>query len=246
MLTIEDGPHAASGKYRVESIESRIHQLLRVGCHDLCTPLAAIRMHVQRALLTLQAGQQMSPEQLIELLKRVDRIAGDGARLVEDVLAVERLEKLTPELVPEIDLETILASTVSMHAEALRRANCEILVERARDFERVRGHWHAGAAKSLFSNLLQNVARHAAGATVRVSFARSGQGVHIRFADNGPGLPSPFPALRSGSTKPRPTIDESHGLGIWIIHQAVAELGGDINMRNRPEGGLDCDIWLPL
>lgn len=245
-FTMEHGPNAPSEAYRSESVDSRIHELLRVACHDLCTPLAAIRMHVQRALLSVRAGDQLPTERLIDLLRRVDRIAGDGARLVEDVLAVERVERRPPELEPEVDLEEVLAATVSMHSEALRRAGCEIMVERARDLERVLGRWNIGAVKSLFSNLLQNVSRHAAGATLRVTFARSGRGLQVRFADNGPGLPTSFPALRSGNRAPLATLDESHGLGVWIIHQAVAELGGDINMRNRPEGGLDCEIWLPI
>lgn len=240
-------PGASSSKLTSgEDPDRRAHALLRIACHDLCTPLSAIQMHVQSVLWKARRGEDLTTERLFDVLVRLERLATEGARLVHDVLAVEYLESHAGEVESEADLEEALTAAVSLHAEALRRAGCDLCIEKEATVERIRGRWNQRALKSVFSNLLQNVTRYAGGAPVRIHLARFGARARIRFSDGGPGLPprrlmSPEdPSSRSRAPQ------ESHGLGIWIIHRAVAELGGQVEMRNGADGGLMCEIWLPL
>jgi signal transduction histidine kinase len=227
-----------------EDPDGRAHSLLRIACHDLCTPLSAIQMHVQSVLLKARRGDELQVDRLIDVFVRLERLAGDGARLVDDVLAVGRLETRTPEPEIETDLEEVLAATILMHAEALRRAACDIFVEKENAADRIRGHWNRRILMSILSNLLQNVCRYASGAPVRICLSRCDSRARILIADGGPGLPGQSP-LSGEKTPPPEALKESHGLGIWIIHRSVAELGGKIEMRNGNSGGLVCDIWLP-
>jgi len=220
--------------------------LLRIACHDLCTPLSAIQMHVQRVLWKARRGEDLTTERLLDVLVRLEHLAGEGARLVDDVLAVEHPDSRAGEVESEADLEEALTAAISLHAEALRRAGCDLSIEKESAVERIRGRWNRRALKSVFSNLLQNVIRYAAGAPVKIHLVRFSARVRIRFSDGGPGLP-PKALMSPNDTSPRShAVQESHGLGIWIIHRAIAELGGQIEMRNGAQGGLMCEIWLPL
>jgi len=202
-------------------------------------------MHVQSVLLKARRGDDLDVDRLIDVFVRLERLAGEGARLVDDVLAVGRLESRARETEAEVDVEEVLASTIPLHAEALRRAGCDIFVEKENAPDRIRGHWNRRTLVSILSNLLQNVCRYASGAPVRICLSRCGSRARILIADGGPGLPSLSPT--SGEETPPPeALKESHGLGIWIIHRSVAELGGQVEMRNAEQGGLICEIWLPI
>jgi two-component system sensor histidine kinase BasS len=197
-------------------------------------------------------GEELERDWLTGLMQRLDRIAREGARMVNDVLAIERLGRRPAESDVEVSIEEILAATIPLHAEALRRAGCDLFIERDPSTEAVRGRWDGTTLRSLLSNLLQNVARHAAGAPVRIHLSRSSELFRIRISDGGPGLPeqkTTAPDARTSSEPAPPMgpdLEHGHGLGMWIIHQAVADLGGQITMHNGPKGGLLCEIWLPL
>ena len=229
-----------------EEPDRRAHALLRIACHDLLTPLSAIQMHVQSVLWKARRGEDLTTERLFDVMVRLERLAGEGARLVDDVLAVEHLEGRAGEVETEADLEEALTAAISLHSEALRRAGCDLCIENENTVERIRGRWNRRALKSVFSNLLQNVTRYAAGAPVKIHLARFGARVRIRFSDGGPGLPPRALTSPKDKSSRSPALQESHGLGIWIIHRAVAELDGQVEMRNGAGGGLMCEIWLPL
>ncbi|HET6150406.1 MAG TPA: HAMP domain-containing sensor histidine kinase [Polyangia bacterium] len=203
-------------------------------------------MHVQSVLWKARRGEDLTTERLLDVMVRLERLAGEGARLVDEVLGVERLDSRARQVESEADLEEVLTATISLHAEALRRAGCDLCIEKEEGVDRIRGRWNRRALKSVFSNLLQNVSRYAAGAPVKIHLARFGARARIRFSDGGPGLP-PQVLMSPDDTSARShPLGASHGLGIWIIHRAVAELDGQVEMRNGPGGGLMCEIWLPL
>jgi signal transduction histidine kinase len=209
-------------------------------------------MQARSAIRQLLRGEDLDRDWLTSLMQRLDRIAGEGGRMVNDVLAIERLARRPADGDVEVSVEEILAATIPLHAEALRRAGCDLFIERDPSTETVRGRWNGTSLRSLFSNLLQNVARHAAGAPVRIGLSRSSDVFQIRISDGGPGLPeqkTTTPAVMTSSEPATPAgldLEHGHGLGMWIIHQAVADLGGQIAMHNSSKGGLMCEILLPL
>jgi len=222
--------------------ERRARELLWMAAHDLSAPLAAIRMH---ASVRERAG--LCAEDARAALARVERLAASAQRLVDDVLAVERLEEQPrgAGAAEVVDAEQILGDVVAMQAAALERAGCSIFVTRRDELGRVLGRWRACSLERLFGNLIQNVIRHAPGAPIEVSFARRDDQLQIRFADGGPGLPPDargVPRAFAETSAP----ESGHGLGLWIVYRLVAEMGGAIAMESRAGKGLSFDIRLPF
>jgi C4-dicarboxylate-specific signal transduction histidine kinase len=69
------------------------------------------------------------------------------------------------------------------------------------------------------------------------------QGVCLSVADTGPGVPT---ELMHQLFEPFVTRKaEGTGLGLWISRNLVERYGGDIVVKNRPEGGAELTVQLP-
>lgn len=216
-------------------------ELLLMACHDVCAPLSAIRLSAQSLRFRIAGGAVLTEERLCEVLERVEQLSDDAARLMSDLLRLERRPPRREESSFDVDLEDALATAISFHAEALRRARCTVVVMREEGLPRVRGRWARPLLESVFSNLLQNVGRHAAGAHVTIDLRRVGGEALIRVSDNGSdngshGGPGPDAGAKS----------QGHGLGMWIIRRAVSELGGRVSIDARAGAGLSVEIALKV
>jgi signal transduction histidine kinase len=85
------------------------------------------------------------------------------------------------------------------------------------------------AAYRIVEEGLANVARHAQARTATVRFALAG-GLEIEVADDGAGLP----------------LERRAGVGLLSMRERAAELGGELRIEPRPEGGTRVWARLPL
>jgi signal transduction histidine kinase len=219
-----------------------------MAAHDLSTPLAAIRL-LLHAREQQHRRRPLTGDEWMAALARVDRLVQNAQVMIDDVLAVERLKQQplatrAPQAL--VDAERILASVISMQSAALERAGCSIFVKRRDDMPRVCGRWNQVSLERLFSNLIQNVVRHAPGAPIEVSFARWDDHLQIHFADGGPGLPFEERAAPAKAFSETSSGEDGHGLGLWIVYRTVAEMQGEITMQSRAGKGLAFDIRLPV
>ncbi len=95
-------------------------------------------------------------------------------------------------------------------------------------------------------NILDNALRAAAagGGHVVVRLRREPGLAHLSVLDDGPGVrPENLPRIFDPYFS---THDTGTGLGLPIARRVVEEHGGTIAARNRPEGGLEVALTLPL
>lgn len=85
--------------------------------------------------------------------------------------------------------------------------------------------------------------------TVRVTAIEDGADCVLRVSDEGPGIP---PAIRERifdpffSTKDRTMKTGGMGIGLALVRQSVQAVGGHITVHDRPMGGTEFEVRLPM
>jgi len=103
------------------------------------------------------------------------------------------------------------------------------------------------ALRRCLTNLIDNAIRYGEGATVKLEDAADR--LSIRVLDDGPGIPEEEleqafePFFRAEASRSRDT--GGTGLGLGIARNIARAHGGDLVLRNRPEGGLEALLTLP-
>lgn len=99
-------------------------------------------------------------------------------------------------------------------------------------------------------NLVQNaVDVSPPGATITVQATQEGDHCVLRVGDEGPGIP---PAIRERifepffSTKDRTMKTGGMGIGLALVRQSVLAIGGQILVHDRPAGGTEFEVRLPM
>ena len=98
----------------------------------------------------------------------------------------------------------------------------------------------------VLKNLVQNAvdAMGESGGTLAVETVAEADGVRIEIRDEGPGFSQD--ALRRWTEPYFTTRSTGTGLGTAIAHRIVAEHGGALEARNRPDGGAEVTVRIPL
>jgi len=96
-------------------------------------------------------------------------------------------------------------------------------------------------------NLLENAIKYSAeGSPVDVEVAATGEAYRICVMDRGPGVPeAQLAEVLEPFTRLHPESIEGVGLGLSIVVRALEEVGGQLELKNREEGGLSACIFLP-
>jgi signal transduction histidine kinase len=103
------------------------------------------------------------------------------------------------------------------------------------------------AMRRALSNLVENAAKY--GKEARVSLNESVRDILIEIDDDGPGIPED---QQAEAFKPFHRLEKSRnretggtGLGLTVARTIIRGHGGNITLRNRPEGGLRAEVTLP-
>ncbi len=204
----------------------RTKMLATVG-HDLRTPITTMRLRAEfiddeetrtRILASLEEMQQMA----------------------EGALAFAREEAIT-EPTMTVDLNALVQTVCSDLADMDRDVNYE-------EIGRLLYRCRPNSMKRAVRNLVENAVIH--GKSARVLLNGPGPEVWITVEDQGPGIPEEnmahvfMPFVRLDESRGQET--GGIGLGLAIARSIVRGHGGDIQIKNRNEGGLSATIQLPV
>lgn len=95
-------------------------------------------------------------------------------------------------------------------------------------------------------NLIENSITHNDSTEPRVSITletRDGR-CCVRVEDNGPGLPEPERRVLQSGTET--DLQHSSGVGLWIVHWCIDELGGDIQFAAGKPTGTVVTLEIPI
>lgn len=207
-------------------ISDRTRMLAALG-HDLRSPITALRLRAE-----------MVDDD--ETRERMTATLDEMQDMVETTLAYAR-GVTTDEPAQPIELGPLLSDLVAEVSETGALVRLEPIPDVTMRLRRT-------PIRRAFRNILENAQRYGGGATVRLNL--DGPVVRIVVSDNGPGIaPDAIehvfdPFVRLESSRSRET--GGTGLGLSIARSILRVHGGDVTLANRPEGGLDAVIVLPV
>src|SRR6185436_11507110 len=157
----------ATAAERARAIRTREH-FISIASHELRSPLAPVRLQVQRLLRGLRKNNGVMPaETLVEALEVIDRQVERLTGLLEDVLDLTRLRLGRLPLVPvDMDLGVLVDEVVETVREPFAQAGCALRVERK---GLLLGRWDRGRLAQVVTNLLSNALKYGGGAAVDIT-----------------------------------------------------------------------------
>ena len=209
------------------------------AAHELRTPLAAVKIQTQVALLS------SDPEMRNHALQKIEAGVDRASRLVDQLLRLARLDPLTalPQAMP-VNLLELAEETVAAIQDSPLNHDHEIRIENAVDRPEVYGDRDLLAVA--LRNLLDNAARYTpAGGTITLSIS-SKRGLELNVRDNGPGVPAgELDRLTERFFRAAGGKSEGSGLGLAIVSR-IAELhGARLSLANAPGGGFIAGLAWP-
>lgn len=229
--------------------EARMRRFVADASHELRTPLATIRGYGE----LYRMGALTTTDQVDDTMRRVEQSATRMGTLVEDLLALARLDEGRPMSTGPVDLTVLAADAVSdLHALDPSRATRLVpLVEGAPSGPCV-VVGEESRLRQVLANLVGNAVQHTPPGTpveIAVGHLPTGEGA-IEVRDHGPGI-DPEHAARVFERFYR--VDASRGrdsggagLGMAIVAAIVDAHDGSVRLAQTPGGGTTVQIALPV
>lgn len=201
-------------------------QTVAAIAHDLRTPLTRLRFRAEQAPDAVR-----------------DRMASDIEEM--DALIGQAMAFVRGEARPEAREALDLAALAQDCARGFAETGAAVAFEGGAALS-VTGD--TAALRRALCNLIGNAVKYGGDARVR-AFAE-GESAVVEIEDRGPGLPegeleAVFEPFQRGE-RSRNRETGGAGLGLTVARQAARAAGGDVALRNRPEGGLAARLALPL
>jgi len=213
-------------------------QLVAGIAHEINNPLSGILMFSSLVEKTpnLPDQAQKNIGTVISETKRCAKIVGGLLKFSRESIPEKRQESLFRILEQSLNL---VAQQPMFHGIEIQVGLCKDLPEIYADPDQL---------QQVFFNLFVNAGQAMPeGGALKIStgFEKERNLAVIKVADTGSGIPEenldkifdPF-----FSTK----LKDGVGLGLSITYGIIQNHGGDIKVENRPEGGAEFTIWLPV
>jgi len=212
--------------------------------HELRTPVAAIRSLAE----ALQGGalqdENVAPRFLAQIVENTEGMA----RLIEDMMALSRLESADPRQEPQ------RVSVPSLISDAIARTEPQAKDKGIRISQQVAADclvWtDRDGLMAALVNLIDNAVKYTpTGGQVIVATQARGNDTRITVSDTGPGIPEKD---RERVFERFYRVDQARsravggtGLGLSIVKHAVEAGGGKVWAQAAPEGGAQFVVDLP-
>ncbi len=207
--------------------------------HELRTPLAILRTELELAL-----AEGRSPEELRAALASAAEETDRLTQLSEDLLTIAQTER--GELPLRLEPLRLGDSFETVERRFARRAGAagrRIEVGEGGDVELCADWLRLDQA---IGTVVDNALRYGAG-TITLSARRQGAAVEIHVTDEGPGFPPGFIERAFERFSRAPGVREGgSGLGLAIVATVAEAHGGSARAANRPAGGADVWLVIPL
>jgi two-component system OmpR family sensor kinase len=225
---------------RLEDGLARERRFVADASHELRTPLALLRTELE---LALRRGR--STQELEQALRSASAESERLGRLADDLLLLARTEQgRLPLRLEPTDIADLLDTTAHRFAARAAQESRSLSVDADSvpvvSADRLR-------LEQALGNLVENAFRHGGGNVVLKASTHGGT-LELHVLDDGPGFPDAFldDAFERFSRADEARAKSGSGLGLAIVDTVARAHHGVARAANRPEGGADVWIVLPV
>ena len=233
----------------------RMDEFLGIACHELKTPLAAIKGNVQlaeRRIKRLTSNANVTIDKMLpDLLENANRQTDRLARLVNDLLDVSRIQagklEMRPQLYNLLDVvrdvvqaERLIHPTRSILLELPHQKHVPVLVD-------------ADRIGQVLTNYLTNALKYSAEiSSVRATVTVEDKVARVAVRDKGPGIPMEeqkriwerFHQVESIEVQSGSGV--GLGLGLYISRTIIERHHGTVDVESVPGHGATFWFTLPI
>lgn len=229
---------------RAKTIE-QMRRFIGDAGHELRTPLVSVRGYAE----LYRMGGLPDDEHVGQAMERIEKEAIRMTSLVEDLLALARLDERRPLELSALPLNALAADT-ALDTTA-QDPDREVRVVEDPSNPVVTGDEHK--VRQVMTNLIGNALRYSPeGSPLEIRIASDPERGMASFdiVDHGEGIPEQFRGKifdrfwRADNSRNRET--GGSGLGLSIVHSIVQAHGGNVQALETPGGGATFRVELPL
>ncbi len=239
-LTINDLRRADEQARELQRATELLTALLSAISHDVRTPLASIKAAVTSLIAT---DVRWSPSQTAEFLQTIDEDAEQLDAMLGNLLDMSRIRTGALTLTKRrVTLDEVVSAVVA----GLDGHPADILIDVDESLPPV--IVDSGLLERSLSNLVANaIVASPPGASVRIRGSVEAEAVIVEVIDHGRGI---APADRERAFMPFQQLGDGHsgttnvGLGLAVAKGFIEAMGGRIDLRDTPGGGLTVVVTL--
>jgi two-component system sensor histidine kinase TctE len=222
---------------RVSFATQILRQFTADASHQMRTPLAALRTHLDLLKRRLASSSEMT-DMVMEVDAQVVRLD----RMISQLLTLARADEdaLVRSPAERISLVTKAKRVLAQRAQSAAARNIELQLEVEQDGMYVEAN--ELLIDEIFGNVIDNAVRYGpAGGVVIARLSRDGASAVVDVEDDGPGIP---PAERQKVFErfyriARPDAPDGSGLGLSIVRVLLDRMGGSVELgEGKSLGGL--------
>ena len=212
------------------------------AAHQLRTPLAALKIQIQRAL------REEDPTMLSQALTDAHNAVTRLHHVTHQLLTLMRSERqaVSPRIKPaRLDLAVLARDEVERFADLAMSRGIDLGYEGPEHGVEVTGEFYL--LRELVSNLLDNAIRYNTSGKY-VTLSLRDQPARLRVEDDGPGIPEGERELvLERFYRLRQSESEGCGLGLSIASEIAARHGAQLAIMSNPAGpGVIVEVLFPV
>jgi PAS domain S-box-containing protein len=244
---ISDRKHAEQAQRQKEAADAANiakSMFLSTVAHEFRTPLGRITTSID---ILDRYGERLGKDKLSEQHEFIRGAAQQMSDLINSVISFNMMEMDRPETVPELLDISQFCRTVAREINTSWGAGHSFAIQIPDS---------CGAAmlpepllRRVLENLLTNAFRYTPeGGVVTMTVSRNCDLLHLEIRDSGIGIPEEdqhqvFEAFFRGRNV---DLRRGLGLGLYIVHNSLTQLGGTISMTSTDGDGTTMQVTIPL
>ena len=213
-------------------------QVFRAVAHDLRAPLVGLQGYIY-----LLSSGQVSEQEQREYLSRMMEAAQNLSSLLEDVLAVSRVEAGVA--LPKrqtIEVEPLLQSVLHAQLPSAQNKNLEVSCEVP---AALTVYADLKLLRRIISNLLSNAIKFTEHGFIKIKAWQEDNNVYISLQDSGIGMTEEQCQTIFDKYHQVNARTEGYGLGLFISRQLAQAHGGDLTVQSVLNQGSTFMLRLP-